>query len=120
MIKYKLIVVFVTILFVVNVSAQNPIELFCKISISQAKHGIDLINIDYGAIDNFKIIKDSFIIINLRKVNLLNNQIDAFNYMSSLGWDCINIVSVITQNHPFPYEKFVCIFKKVFTKEDIK
>lgn len=119
MIKNKLIVVLVAILIVLNVSAQKPIELFCKISIAQAKRGIELINIDYGANDNFKIFRDSLIIINLRKVIVLDNQIDAFNYMSSLGWECINIVSVITP-HPFPYDKFVCIFKKTFTKEDIK
>ena len=120
MIKNKLIVVLVAILIVLNVSAQKPIELFCKISIAQAKRGIELINIDYGANDNFKIFRDSLIIINLRKVTLLDNQIDAFNYMSSLGWECINIVSVIITPHPFSYDKFVCIFKKTFTKEDIK
>ena len=117
MIKSKLILVIVAILIVLNVSAQKPIELFCKISIGQAKRGIDLINIDYGANDNFNIFRDSLIIINLRKVNLLDNQIDAFNYMSSLGWECINIVSVITQYHQFPYDKLYVFSKKLLLKK---
>lgn len=118
--KFTLILFLITLLFGINVFAQRSIELFCKITVGQARHGIDVITIDYGNNDHFKNLKDSLIINSLNKVNLFNNQIDAFNYMGSLGWECINIVSVVTQVHMFPYDKFVCVFKKVFVKEDMQ
>ncbi|WP_301921546.1 hypothetical protein [Ferruginibacter sp.] len=112
-------VLLAAILLIGNVNAQTKVARFCKISIAQEKRGVEVINIDYGAAENYAVFNDSLITTNLEKVKLTSNQLDAFNYMGSLGWECISIVSVIPQYHGFPYDKFVCIFKKVFTKEDM-
>jgi len=112
-------VLFVAILLIASLNAQTQVARFCKISIAQEKRGVEVINIDYGAAQNYAVFNDSLITTNLEKVKLKSNQLDAFNYMGALGWECISIVSVITQYHQFPYDKFICIFKKVFTKEDM-
>ncbi len=94
--------------------AQNKIERFCKITVYlKGVHKGDEVIADYGKKDNFSMLGDTTVVSSLEKVNDFKNSIDALDYMNSLGWKLVNIIS-FAEAHG--YDEFLCFFKKEFEK----
>ena len=119
MIVKQLTLLTLGILFFNVINAQNKIERFCKISISRQRHSVEEVDVDYGSNDNFKDFKDSLIIVKLFKVKQYKNQVDAFNYLSTIGWQ--NISTVFEKGfYNNNEDRIICMFKKTFEKDELK
>lgn len=114
----KTILLVLFTLVISNLLAQNQAEKFCRVDVilKLKKINITNIDIDFGKNNSFK---DTTIITNLEKVKLLDNSIDALNYMEQLGWELVTIVA-----HKALYSgelgREVYFFRKKFEKTGLQ
>jgi hypothetical protein len=92
--------------------AQIKAERFCKISVLYKTEKRQKISVDYGNIAGYSMPEDSAVISSLEKVKDYINDIDALNYMNSLGWEFVKIVSLTSNGK----DEYICFFKKTFEK----
>ncbi len=90
-------------------TAQNKLEMYCKVNVAGKKNGTEKIVIDYG---KDQIFSDTSMATKLGKVNTFHNSIDALNYMSSLGWEYITTTSPVRYVSYAPLYTYVYLFKK--------
>lgn len=109
----KKILIFLSICLFFSVEvviAQNKTQMFCKIIITPAKNG-ENITIDYGKRSTYSFINDTTILAKMEKINGFNNDMDALNYMTSLGWELIKAFPLV---RTYSTEKYIYLFKKEF------
>lgn len=118
--KIKLLIPFLFWIAFTNQSkAQNKIERFCRIIVTEKKQIVQNIDIDYGENPRLINFKDTTIISDLKKVKLYSNSIDVLNYMNSLGWVYIDETWSLKQYQPFILDRYVYLFKKIFQPQEL-
>lgn len=71
------------------------------------------IKVVLGKNEEYFSLKDSSILIEIKKVNDLNTSTDLLNYMTKIGWDLVNINTI-------KFSKKSFYFKKEFDKSDFQ
>lgn len=106
------ILLFTCMMSVGAIAQVHHVDRYCKIRVTYIRRNEQDIKVDYGKGDNFSLFNDSTIINGLQGVTLYRNDIDAMNYMSSLGWDLIQVVHMELE---FGRDNYICFFRKTFT-----
>jgi glutathione peroxidase-family protein len=100
-----------SILIVNTATAQKNTERFCRLEVIYKSAHKQAISINYGNKQDFKTLNDTTTIIKLDSVNNFENDIDAINYMSKLGWSFTGVFSLTRNLGP---EIYVYIFRKTY------
>ncbi len=95
---------------------QTKIDKFIFLKSNEVRYGSNSVTlkIDIGNNDSLFSFKDNSIIQNLKKVEKTTSLIDAFNYLSSLGWTYIEELKPTFQN------EYLFCFKKTFDSSEVK
>ena len=96
-------------------STSTKIERYCKLVAQVKAFSKKLsIDIDLGEKSKFFAFKDKRIKTDLEKIKDFNSEVDALNYMGTLGWTLVN--AFVIGNGPNIYYLY---FKKSFNKSEI-
>lgn len=98
--------------------AQSKVTRYCQVltAIPNLKHEKITIQVSLGAKDEYYKFKDSTVIQQLNKVNELKTAADLLNYMSTNGWEIVNIIS--QPGMGYGWRDYY--FKKDFDKSDFQ
>jgi hypothetical protein len=104
----KVLIAVLFILITTNTAiAQKKVERFCRLDVIFRTETKSKIFLNYGDKQDFLALNDSTTLVNLEKVNNFNNDIDAINYMTKLGWSYTKTAGL----GQFRYE---CFFRKIY------
>jgi hypothetical protein len=98
--------------------AQSKVTRYCQVltEIKNVKHDKITIQVSLGVKDEYFTFKDSTVIQQLNKVNELKTAADLLNYMSTNGWEIINIIT--QPGSGYGWRDYY--FKKEFDKSDFQ